>query len=466
LADDEGHEDCSRKSAVEKTSRASESLSRSMIDKWTGAESAMLFEDPLKSAGVAKVQQREHLVFFQQSAWSSKLQLQQALEAKGAKVLRLAVFLRQNEGKPDLRPMARAMVDSPLSREMLQMLKEGVLVDGERRWCVRRGNSQRIPNPRTSFLRVTKRPHDLAEFWGDAGEFLQALYAELCLKHGQGRQEDDVVLLRPSSWQGIIDHSWEVQVEVAQWAVIDDFQAALQEWADQLPLELTANHTANPCGQQNGVKEKPALLSVAGLHPQVVEKDLWDIFSLYGLVDKVQLHQPDGVDGYQSASVMMTKFRDGVRARMDLDGLDCEIGNLRVYPKMFRLQSTEAACASQGSACGPTQTCTYCGKGGHVGEMCPDPYLIPVIISDPRTGERKTLEGRCSLCFQLGCSIPCMWSAQWARIDGITVVSRVFAFEELTKPHLFDHMVPSLATTLDLRGPSVDDVALIPLTHA
>jgi hypothetical protein len=59
-----------------------------------------------------------------------------------------------------------------------------------------------------------------------------------------------------------------------------------------------------------------------------------------------------------------------------------------------------------------------------------------------------------------------MWSAQWARIDGITVVSRVFAFEELTKPHLFDHMVPSLATTLDLRGPSVDDVALIPLTHA
>ena len=64
LADDEGHEDCSRKSAVEKTSRASESLSRSMIDKWTGAESAMLFEDPLKSAGVAKVQQMEHLVFF------------------------------------------------------------------------------------------------------------------------------------------------------------------------------------------------------------------------------------------------------------------------------------------------------------------------------------------------------------------------------------------------------------------
>jgi len=60
LADDEGHEDCSRKSAVEKTSRASESLSRSMIDKWTGAESAMLFEDPLKSAGVAKVQQTEH----------------------------------------------------------------------------------------------------------------------------------------------------------------------------------------------------------------------------------------------------------------------------------------------------------------------------------------------------------------------------------------------------------------------
>ena len=84
------------------------------------------------------------------------------------------------------------------------------------------------------------------------------------------------------------------------------------------------------------MREKPALLTVAGLDPQVVEEDVHAVLSLYGKVERVQLHQPESTDGCQMASVMMSQFKDGLRARMDLDGLACEMGKLRVYTKMVR----------------------------------------------------------------------------------------------------------------------------------
>ena len=37
-----------------------------------------------------------------------------------------------------------------------------------------------------------------------------------------------------------------------------------------------------------------------------------------------------------------------------------------------------------------------------------------------------------------------MWSAQWAKTEGIALVSRVVTCDELMKPNIFDRLVPSL----------------------
>ena len=129
-----------------------------MFNKWAGAQSGVLFENPVEAAGVGKIVEREHLVFFQESVWSNRDQLYKALCDKGVRVLRLVVFPRNEDGRQDLRPMARALVESPLSNEMLEALKDGLLRDCKTEWKVRRGCTTRTPKPLVFFLRLTRSP--------------------------------------------------------------------------------------------------------------------------------------------------------------------------------------------------------------------------------------------------------------------------------------------------------------------
>ena len=57
---------------MEQASGTAADRAKAMIYKWAGDKSGMLFENPLEAAGVGKIVEREHLVVFQLSAWSSR----------------------------------------------------------------------------------------------------------------------------------------------------------------------------------------------------------------------------------------------------------------------------------------------------------------------------------------------------------------------------------------------------------
>jgi len=321
------------------------------------------------------------------------------------------------------RPIARMLIESPMSEEMEEVLRKGELKHEGRTWRVRRGTSNRMLNSRVWTLHGKCPSEQLNELWQDALEYLQEEY---CEEDNRSRHD---VLIRTGSWDGELATSRWVQVECKDRKAIPKMKEAIKELIQFLPIG-DGNFYHEQKQQTAWRPSKCARLTIAGLAPTTTEIDIKKICSQYGRLEKVMVHYPENAP--VTATVVMADHIEAVNMRLDLDGYDASqtIGNLRVFPQVDyynlpNLPCSECDTRHNEENCPEKKLCTLCCQKTHHIDECFNPYPTSKVISDNRPdGGVIGPANRCGHCLQRGCSIPCRWSHQWATNHGILVQYR------------------------------------------